>query len=281
MDAQEYDPGQTNGLEQDVAREQDSGPEEAKSLVVVDIVEPSSGHSTVENRPTVRSSDDRELARLLIGLLLLGRDELVQGLGGAGEPEAELLSEADASGDQLRHLALGLLARGQQRAGRALRAAYTVSVGTAAYTFHTLDRLTDNWLMRPFRRPIERRIQSWGEEAVEIMEEGQREEQDSRALAADRVETLVEYVFDQIAESQELDDLILELVGKKSVTYSSRLVDNLRTLTATMDYLLEGVLRKVLRRTPRRELPASPVQGQPQTMYDSLDLARGVIDDAG
>jgi hypothetical protein len=146
-------------------------------------------------------------------------------------------------------------------------------------TFNTLDRLTDNWLMRPFRRPVEARIQSWGEEAVEIMEEGQREEQDSRALAADRVETLVEYVFEQIAESQELDDLILELIGKKSVTYTSRLVDNLRTITATMDYLLEGVLRKLLRRTPRRELPASPLQGQPQTMYDSLDLGRGVLGD--
>jgi len=278
MDAQGYDPEQTNGLDRGDAAEQDNSLEEAKSLVVVDIVEPSSGYETPKIKPAARLGDDRDLARFLIGLLLLGRDELVQGLG--GEAEAGAPTEEDASGDQFRHLTLGLLARGQRQASRALRAAYTVSVGTASLTFHTLDRLTDNWLMRPFRRPIEARIQSWSEEAVEIMEEGQREEQDSRALAADRVETLVEYVFDRIAESQELDDLILELVGKKSVTYGGRLVDNLRTLTATADYVVEGALRKLLRRTPRRELPPSPLQGQPQTMYDSLNLARGVMDDA-
>jgi hypothetical protein len=240
------------------------------------VEEPAASSGPPETR--AGSNDNRALSRFLIGLLLLGGDELAQGLQGASPARADSPVEEETSSDLLRHLAVGLLARGQRRAGSSLRTMYYASMGTASWTFEKLDRWTDNRFVRPLRRPIEVRLQRWGEEAVEIIEEGQREEQDSRAFAADSVESIVESIVDQIAESEEVDRLITELVGQKSVSFATSLVDNVRTLTATADDALEAVLRRLLRRRPRRALPPSPVEGQPQTMYVPGTLVRGVAD---
>jgi len=218
------------------------------------------------------------VSRFLVGLLLLGSDQLAQGLGGARQLKTEALPEEETSSEVLRYLALGLLARGQRRAGRRLRTVYYASVGTASWTYDKLNRWTDNRLLRPLRNPVEARLQGWWEEAAQIVEEGRREEQDSRAMAAESVQSVVENILDQVAESEEVDRLIMELVGQKSVSFASSLVDNVRTLTATADDTLDGVLRKLLRRKSRRALPPSPVEGQPQTMYVSDNLLRGVAD---
>ena len=44
-------------------------------------------------------------------------------------------------------------------------------------------------------------------------------------------------------------------------------VDNARSVALTADDAAEKLLRWLLRRKPRRDLPPSPVEGQPQTMY--------------
>jgi hypothetical protein len=232
-----------------------------------------------QDTPLDLAPDSPQLvSRYLVGLLLLGSDQLAQGLGRAKQPEADGPPGEETSSDLLRHLAIGALARGERDAGRSLRTVYYASVGAASWTLRTLDRWTDNRLMRPFRRPIEVRIRRLGDQVAEIVEDGKREEQDSRVLAAESVQSVVENIFDQVAESEELDHLIMELVGQKSVSYATSLAVNVRTLTATGDDTLEGVLRKLLRRMPRRALPPSPLEGQPQTMYASGNLVRGVAD---
>ena len=239
---------------------------------------PSSLPTDKQVTPLDLSQEGQPISRFLVGLLLLGSDQLVQGLGQAKQPEADVLPGGETSGDLLRHLAIGLLARGEREAGTSLRTVYYASVGTASWASQMLDRWTDNGLMRPFRRPIDVRIQRLGDQVAEVIEEGKREEQESRVLAAEGVQSLVENIFDQLAESEEMDRLIGELVGQKTVSYGTSLVDNMRTLTATADDTLEGVLRKLLRRTPRRALAPSPVEGQPQTMYASGNLVKGVAD---
>jgi hypothetical protein len=171
--------------------------------------------------------------------------------------------------------------RGERQAARGLRTAYYASMGTAGWAVNTLDRWTDNWLVRPVRRPIEARIRRLGEEAVQIIDEGKREEQDSRALAAESVEEIVENLVSQMAESQEVDRLIKELVGHKSASFTASIVENMRTLTVTADDVVEGVLRRLLRRPLRQALPPSPIEGQPQTMYASRRLVKGVADHGG
>lgn len=229
------------------------------------------------------STANRALSRFLVGLLLLGGDELAQSLrdaqqdgeAGSGETPTDSLAEDETSRGLARYLSLGLLARGERRFSKGLRTAYYASVGTASWTFQKLDRWTDNQLMRPLRRPIEARIQRWGEEAVLIIEEGKREEKESRALAAESVSAITEDLFDYLAESPELDRFVKELVGQQGMSFASIVMDNVRSLTASADYLVEGVLRRLLRRTPRRSLPPSPVEGQPQTMYRPQNRVEG------
>jgi hypothetical protein len=48
---------------------------------------------------------------------------------------------------------------------------------------------------------------------------------------------------------------------------ASSVMDNTRSVTLTADDGADALLRWLLRRTPRRELPPSPVEGQRQTMY--------------
>jgi hypothetical protein len=218
------------------------------------------------------------VSRFLIGLLLLGSDQMTQGLGQAKPPQAGELPKEETSADLLRHLAIGLLVRGERDAGRSLRTIYYASVGTVSWTLRTLDRWTDNRLMHPFRSPIEMRIRRLGDEVVEVIEDGKREEQDSRVVATESVQSIVESIVDQVAESEELDRLLMDLLSQKSESYATSLMDNVRTLTAVADDTLDGVLRKLLRRIPRQALPPSPLEGQPQTMYDSVHLLKGVTD---
>jgi hypothetical protein len=228
--------------------------------------------------PVDLTQKDQPVSRFLIGLLLLGSDQLTQGLGQAKQPQAGEFPKEETSADLLRHLAIGLLVRGERDTGRSLRTIYYASVGTASWTLRTLDRWTDNRLMRPFRSPIEMRIRRLGDEVVEVMEDGKREEQDSRVAATESVQSIVEGIVDKVAASEELDRLIIDLLSQKSESYATSLMDNLRTLTAVADDTLDGVLRKLLRRKPRQALPPSPLEGQPQTMYASVDLLKGVTD---
>lgn len=218
------------------------------------------------------------VSRLLVGLMLLGSDQLSPGLRSARQAGAASDADETSSSDLLRHLALGLLVRGERQAVRSVRTVYYASMGTASWAVGTLDHWTDNRLARPVRRPIEARIRRWGEEAVQIIAEGKREEQDSRALATESAEEIVENLVGQIAESQEVDQLIKDLVSGKSASFTASIVENVRTVTVTADDAVEGVLRRLLRRAPRGALPPSPIEGQPQTMYSARRLGKGVAD---
>ena len=77
------------------------------------------------------AEDDRTLMRFVVGLLLLGNDELDVGLRAARGPAPAAAPQEETSGDLFRYLTLGLLARGQRKAGKGLRRAYYASRGTA------------------------------------------------------------------------------------------------------------------------------------------------------
>ena len=215
------------------------------------------------------------VTRLLVGLLLSGSGELLRRLdelqeeilAGPGRTASSELATADSSQDAVRYLAIGLLLRGERAVSGGIRTGYDLTTGTVRWSFRALDRLTDNWLMRPVRRPFARRGRSWADQLALLIEEGKREEQNSRVLAGESVGVIVDEIVDLVAENPELDRLVAEIVGQKSVGLATVMADNARTLTAAGDDLAEHVLRRLLRRPPRRVLPPSPVGGKPQTMY--------------
>jgi hypothetical protein len=58
-------------------------------------------------------------------------------------------------------------------------------------------------------------------------------------------------------------------------------VDNARSVAVTADDAAEGLLRWLFRRTPRRELPPSPIEGESQTMYaPKVKIEGEILDDA-
>jgi len=237
-------------------------------------VGPDAGGGT-QPLPKLQAGRAALLTRLLVGLLVSGSGELLQrlddlqeeilahpGLSAPSDP-----TKVDTSRDAVRYLAISLLLRGERAVSGGIRTGYDLTTGTVRWSFRTFDRLTDNWLMRPVRRPFAKRGRSWADQLALLIEEGKREEQSSKRLAGESVGVLVDELVDLVAENPELDRLVAEVVGQKSVGLATVMADNARTVTATGDEVAENILRRLLRRPPRQLLPPSPVEGKPQTMY--------------
>ena len=118
-------------------------------------------------------------------------------------------------------------------------------------------------------------------EAARIIREGQLEEQQGRVLATGTIGTLTLEVMDEIAGNPEMQEFVQDLIGQQGVGMATSIMDNARSVTLTADEGGEALVRWLLRRTPRRELPPSPVQGQRQTMYEPTARVEQEVSNAG
>lgn len=215
------------------------------------------------------------LTRFLAGALILGGEGLLQRVRYfQRELEADpsrrptlTASAEEMTGEHIRYLALGLAARGQKRVARGLRQGAQLSLGVTRSILGRLDRLTDNQLARPLRRPVENRLKALRQETTEVIEEGRLEEQYARYLASQTVGDLIDDLLDYLAENPEVADLIKRQIGAQSASLAGVVAENTRSVTVVGDYALEGLVRRLLRRRLRRDLPMSPYMGKPQTMY--------------
>jgi hypothetical protein len=215
------------------------------------------------------------LTRFLSGAVILGGGELLQRLRyfqrlfDTDPHSLPTLAAADeeTTGDLLRYLALGMVARGQTRVARGLRQGAHLSLAVSRSIVGGLDRLTDTGLARPLRRPVERRLKALGQEAAQIIDEGRLEEQNARYLATQTVGDVIDDLLDHLAENPEVADLIRTQIGAQSAGLAGVVAENSRSVTVVGDYALEGLVRRLLRRTLRRDLPPSPYVGKPQNMY--------------
>jgi hypothetical protein len=230
--------------------------------------------------PGVESENLQLLSRFLIGVALLGSDELMERLRFLqGELEAgpDLLA-SDASLEQeselelLRYLSIGLLVRGREAVVSGVRRGRQLTLGGTKSLLSGVDRLTDNPLTRPFRRSVVARARDLGEKASVVIGEGRREEQKARLLADNTISEIIDEVLDFVSESPEVEQLIKDMIGQQSAGLAGVVTDNARSVTVAGDYLLEGVARRLLRRKGRQELPPSPLAGEPQDMYSADTL---------
>lgn len=231
-----------------------------------------------------------ELAtRLMVGLLSTGSGELMrrldelqeQVLADPGLVPRGAVTQATSNRDALWSLTVALLLRGQRRVTESIRGGREGSMGVLRWSVRALDRLTDNPLGRPLRRPIARQARRWEQQLIQLIQEGEIEQETSKVLASESVGLIIDEIVDFIAENPELERMISEFVGQQSMGFATVMADNTRTLTATADDLTDALLRRLLRRTPRRELPPSPIEGKPQTMYRSEALLEEVERDDG
>lgn len=217
------------------------------------------------------------LTRFLMGAAFMYGDELFERLRHfQQEIDAEpWVLEGDSDLDLasnvalLRYLAIGLYARGQRMVGNGVQRAFRAAVGTTSRALGRADRLTDNPLTGPIRRRMAARVQAFGKGTAQIIREGQREEQVSRRLAGQTINEIIDEVLDYVAENPEIQASIRYLVAQQGVGLANVVADNSRTVTVAADYVAERLVRRILRRTPRAELPPSPLTGIPQTMYQA------------
>jgi hypothetical protein len=223
------------------------------------------------------------LSRFLMGTVLVGGDELMRRLRFFQEQieAAPWLLAGEDNLDQesttalLRYLAIGLYLRGQRRVGRGVQRGFRLALGTASWAFAGVNRLTATRLTRSLRRSASARMQDLADETVQIMEEGRHEEQNARLLAGQTIDDIIDDVLDYIAENPEMQASIRHLIGQQSVGLANVVTDNARSLGASADDIAESLVRRILRRTPRRQLPPSPLAGKSQSMYspEVLNLA--------
>jgi hypothetical protein len=238
-------------------------------------------------QPPVESAEGPLLTRFLLGILLLGSDELQARLRALqGEIEAgssavvgDVVSEDETTENLLGYLALGMFVRGQKRLARRVRRGIRFSKSTAGWALGTLNRLTDNPLGRPFRRPVERRIWNLVQEGELAINEGQREVVASRVLATRALDETIDEVVQILAENPELTAALQRIVAGQGVSLAGTVVGNAQQLGVSADDLAEGMVRRLLRRKRRWELPPSPLAGQPLTMYAPQRPDQGAEDD--
>lgn len=244
--------------------------------------------STVTGDPALSEELEFEraqlLTRLVVGLALMGEGRLWERLRLINDDvQAQLQQETqvtytgdESAADLVRYVGLGMFTRGQKKVLGGIRSGFQLTLNSASWLLRTADTATDNRLARPVRRRMEARLQSVEQSLEEYLNEGRREEEQSRALASETVDVMMGEVFDYIARDPEIAAFIRDLVGQQSMGLAGVVSDNARKASTTGDDLVESAIRRLLRKKPRRELPPSPLEGAPQTMYEPETESQGI-----
>jgi hypothetical protein len=220
----------------------------------------------------------RLLTALLVGGAIEGADQLVTRLRDY-EEELELLAAAETAQriargdlgqvmpeedelDRLRFAVVGFVFEAQSRLGQGI---YRVA-RLADTTLETADNVS-----KPFRnfflfRPITNRIEARVEGLIEYgrgsvgrwTATGRDLEPRSRALATRTYEEIVDEFINMLAENEE----IKQLVATQGISLVEEVRDNVRGRTVTGDSVVEEVVRRILRRPPREDLPEPPPEVQ-------------------
>ncbi len=138
------------------------------------------------------------------------------------------------------------------------------SVSIGSFALRTADRTTDNFLLRPFRKPFERLIPSIHQDSQARIAEGRTVERRGHVLAEETLDDIVGDFIDYLAENPQLVDLI----STSGLGLAGTVMDNGRQIGAVTDNAVENLIHKIFRRPKREDLPPSPFEGKPQTMYD-------------
>lgn len=226
------------------------------------------------------------LSRLLVGLMTMGGGEFMMRLRAYQQQidsqpalmEQVVDSDVETVLDLFRFLSVGLVMRGERALVQGLYRGFRTSYRSANWFLGKLDSLTDNWLVRPVRRPIESRLNGLEGRMGVYVDEGRLEAQRSRLLASRSLTGITDDVMDYVASSPELTGYITELIGGQGAGLAGVVAENAREMTAKGDDTAERLIRRILRRTARQDLPPSPIAGQPQTMYSPRPEEPGAHD---
>ena len=229
----------------------------------------------------------RTVLRLMVGGSLLGWNELTARLdqweaevraantqkeaeeGRTGtivfvEPQTSAVPPMSAS-QELRYLLLGMLfdteSRLHQRSSAFLKAASQSADALLSPLFRWVD---SNERFEPMRSRFDDLVKRGESVTDRWIQRGVYEESHSRRLVLTATQDTFDASMKQLGEAPELQNL----VKAQSAGLSREVLDEVRSRTVAGDYMAEGFVRRVLRRAPRRELPA-PVDSMDASAEDT------------
>lgn len=220
----------------------------------------------------------RLLTALLVGGTIEGADQLVTRLR-KYEQELEVLAAADAARrasagqlgeimpeedelDRLRFAMVGFVFEAQDRLGKGIYSAARLA-DSGLETADNISRPFRNFfLFRPVTKRIEERLDNlveYGRDSIARWTATGRDlEPRSRALATRTYEEVVDEFIQMLAENEEIKDL----VATQGISLVAEVRDGVRGRTVSADSSVESLVRRVLRRPPRSDLPEPPAEVQ-------------------
>lgn len=225
--------------------------------------------------PRSELDDAQLLTRAAIGLLTEGVDYFIKQMReaqAAVDANPQLIMAAigrtpETRSDLLRYLVIGAMLAGERQASMALETGLQVTAQTTGFVAGIVDRLTDNLLLRPARRPVEGLWLSLNATMDGWVRQGRVEEQNGRIVLSRTVTETIDDIISYISAAEELAELVSEQINQQGSTVAGIALETGRSATLVSDTVVERFVRRMLRRPPRDELPASPLSGKPQDMY--------------
>jgi hypothetical protein len=226
----------------------------------------------------------RSITRLIVGGLSIGYDGLITRLqewertaaeGSIKQPttsqENRLLTqpeqgtnieivtipqENETNADLLRLALVGMVFETEKHIVSGIKSLDNASRVGSNLVEPLVNSFQQNRLLSPLHQRFEKWVQRGQEEVNHWIELGRSEDEHSQALARaafyERVDTTIDYL--------SAEPGVRELVQSQGVSLAGEVVEEVRERSVSADNFLEGVVRTMLRRPQRSELPEPPIE---------------------
>lgn len=217
----------------------------------------------------------RSITRLVIGAVVLGSDTLFNRLSDLEKSlsettiydqddvsnqiiDGEMVEKSNISTEyqhpQLRHALIGFIFNAQERirTGSKMLGRGINLIGKTSAPI--INPIKDHQIFTPLRRRYKRLVTRGEAEVSRWIEIGRVEETYSRKLVQTALDDTVDMSLEYMAENQDVQ----ELIQTQGTGLAFELIEEVRERSVSGDTYLEGVIRLLLRRPPRSELPEPP-----------------------
>jgi hypothetical protein len=206
-----------------------------------------------------------DLADLLLKLLETWESEIAE------QPTATIVEEEEDVGDILRYLLIGLVFTSQRQVRSGTKSVGTWLLGAADTTVSLTRPITNSWIFAPARRVTGVVTSRLEDRLANLVSVGRSEEFVGRLTAETALQESVEWAMDYIAHNPEIRDL----VQQQALGFTEEIAVGVRARSISADNVLDGLLRRLLRRPPRSELPGPPAEvEQLEERYNSVERIR-------
>jgi hypothetical protein len=210
----------------------------------------------------------QSLVRLLVGSALVGTEMMADRIQqherqAEAHPAIGQGPEQSSDGALLRYVIIGLIFDSMDQAKVRLPQLRRLTYDAAGWVSWGASPIMNFPLFRPFRTKLQSMGGSLTGELARWAALGHRQEMVSRALTVYSVDELVDQVLAYLAAKPE----VRSLIQQQGYSLAEEVIENVRERTATADNFVEQLVRGILQRTPRSELPDAPPTVRSQAVH--------------